>query len=77
VDDARTEFSQQRSRLQAGDEANADTVGLPEISSEAADLLNGGRSFGQWVAIGFAITLPLIIFGLVALLLFLWFASKS
>lgn len=75
VDDARTEFSQQRSRLQATDEANGD-VSLPEAASDVSDLIHGGRSFGQWVQIGFAVTLPLIIFGFVALLLFMWLASK-
>ncbi len=75
VDDARAEFSQQRSRLQASDEASGD-VSLPEAGSGVSDLLQGGRSFSQWMKIGFAITLPLILFGLVALLLFMWMASK-
>jgi small-conductance mechanosensitive channel len=75
VDDARTEFSQQRSRLQASDETDGD-VGLPEVASEGSGLLSGGRSFIQWVQIGFAITLPLIIFGFIALMLFVWQASK-
>jgi chromosome segregation ATPase len=76
VDDARTEFSQQRSRLQAADEANGD-AGLPEAAPDVSDLINGGgRSFGQWVGIGFAVTLPLIIFGFLALLLFMWLTSK-
>jgi chromosome segregation ATPase len=73
VDDARTEFSQQRSRLQASEEADGD-VGLPEIAGGAD--LRGQRSFAQWMQIGFALTLPLIIFGFVALLLFIWMASK-
>ena len=75
VDDARTEFSQQRSRLQASDDTDGD-VGLPDIAAEGSGLLSGGRSFSQWVLIGFAITLPLIIFGFVALMLFLWLAPK-
>jgi len=73
VDDARTEFSQQRSRLQAADEADGD-VGLPEVAPDGE--LKGHRSFAQWAQIGFALTLPLIIFGFVALLLFMWMASK-
>jgi DNA repair exonuclease SbcCD ATPase subunit len=73
VDDARTEFSQQRSRLQAADEADGD-VGLPEVAPDGE--LKGQRSFAQWMQIGFALTLPLIIFGFVALLLFMWMASK-
>jgi chromosome segregation ATPase len=76
VDDARTEFSQQRSRLQAADEAASD-VSLPEAAPDVSDLIRGGRSFGQWVQIGFAVTLPLIAFGFVALVIFLWMAGKA
>ena len=76
VDDARTEFSQQRSRLQASDHADGD-VSLPEAAPDVSDLIDGGgRSFSQWVQIGFAVTLPLILFGVVALVLFMWLASK-
>ena len=74
VDDARTEFSQQRSRLQA-DEGSSD-VGLPEAAPDVADLLNEGSDFGHWVKIGFAFSLPLILFGIVALILFFWMAGK-
>src|SRR6184192_628951 len=73
VDDARTEYSEQRSRLQAGDESAGGMV-LPEVAS--AYELNGGRSFSQWMQIGVALTLPLIVFGLVALALFFWMASR-
>jgi len=76
VDDARTEFSQQRSRLQATDEAQSD-VPLPEAAPDVSDLLHGGRSFGHWLQIGFAFTLPLIAFGLVALVIFFWVAGKA
>jgi chromosome segregation ATPase len=75
VDDARTEFSQQRSRLQATDDSEGD-VSLPEVAPDVSDLLHGGRSFGQWVQIGFAVTLPLMILGIIALLTFLWLASR-
>lgn len=75
VDDARAEFSQQRSRLQAADDTDGDGS-LPEVTGDGADLINGGRSFTQWIQIGFAITLPLILFGFVALALFFWMASK-
>ena len=75
VDDARTEFSQQRSRLQAADESQAD-VPLPEAAPDVSDMLQGGRSFGQWMQIGFAFSLPLIVFGFVALLIFFWMAAK-
>jgi hypothetical protein len=72
VDDARTEFSQQRSRLEAGGESSE--LELPEVTAANAAL--AGRSFAQWVQIGFAITLPLIIFGILALLVFFWMAAK-
>ena len=75
VDDARAEFSQQRSRLQAADENSGD-VGLPEAAPDISELLNGGRSFGQWVQIGFAFSLPLIIFGFLALVIFFWMAGR-
>jgi DNA repair exonuclease SbcCD ATPase subunit len=75
VDDARAEFSQQKSRLQANEEENGD-VALPEVASEGSGNLNGGRSFSQWMQIGFAVTLPLIIFGVVALLIVMWMGSK-
>ncbi len=76
VEDARTEFSQQRSRLQAADD-NSNDVALPEVAPEGVDLLAGGRSFGQWAKIGLAFTLPLMIFGLIAFLLIFWFTSKG
>src|SRR3954464_3757299 len=77
VDDARTDFSQQRSRLQATDEAQADGS-LPEAAPDVSDLLNGGgRSFSQWLQIGLAFTLPLIAFGFIALLIFFWMAGKA
>ena len=76
VDDARTEFSQQRSRLQAADEGQAD-VSLPEAAPDVSELIQGGRSFRQWIQIGFALTLPLIVFGFLALLILIWTAGKS
>ncbi|MEY2480364.1 MAG: hypothetical protein QOI04_1291 [Verrucomicrobiota bacterium] len=74
VDDARTEFSQQRSRLQAtaGDESGE----LPEVTADLG-VAGGGKSFVHWMQIGFAVTLPLIIFGLIALLLFFWMARTG
>src|SRR3989440_7000134 len=48
VEDARTEFSQQRSRLQAFDENSTD-VALPEAAPDATDSLEGGRPFSHWV----------------------------
>lgn len=73
VDDARAEFSQQRSRLQAIATQDAEDVSLPEAAPE---VVRGGgeRSFGQWVLIGFALSLPLITVGLMSLLIFWWMA---
>jgi hypothetical protein len=73
VDDARTEFSQQRSRLEASIESSE--MDLPEVTSGTAGL--GGKSFTEWLQIGFAMTLPLIVFGILALLIFFWMATKS
>jgi DNA repair exonuclease SbcCD ATPase subunit len=75
VDDARTEFSQQRSRLQAGGE-NGGEVSLPEAAPDLSEM-TGGRSLFQWMQIGLALSLPLIIFGFVALFLFFWMASAT
>jgi predicted RNase H-like nuclease (RuvC/YqgF family) len=73
VDDARTEFSQQRSRLEASG-GDSTEINLPEVTTGTAGL--GGKSFVQWVQIGFAVTLPLIVFGILALLVFFWMAQK-
>lgn len=73
VDDARTEFSQQRSRLEAGGGESSD-LELPEVAASGGGL--AGRSFAQWVQIGFAVSLPLIVFGIVALLIFFWMSAK-
>jgi chromosome segregation ATPase len=74
VDDARAEFSQQRSRLQAIATQDAEDVSLPEAAPEIGRG-EGQRSFGQWVLIGFALSLPLIMVGLMSLLIFWWMAK--
>ena len=76
VDDARTEFSQQRSRLEAGNSDQSANLDLPEATSGLAGL-GGGKTFAQWVQVGFALSLPLIIFGVLALLVFFWMAAKG
>jgi hypothetical protein len=76
VDDARTEFSQQRSRLEAGNSDQSADLDLPETSSGLSGI-GGGKTFAQWVGIGFAVTLPLIIFGIIALLVFFWMTAKG
>ena len=74
VDDSRTEYGEQRSRLQAAG-ATPGEVALPDVAPEAYESSNG-RSFVQWLQIGIALTLPLIIFGAVALAIFFWMASR-
>jgi septal ring factor EnvC (AmiA/AmiB activator) len=76
VDDARAEFSQQRSRLtaSAGDETGE--VALPEAAPDVAGI-GGANGFMQWMQIGLALTLPLIVFGFFALVIFLWMASQA
>jgi len=76
VDDARAEFSQQRSRLSATGSDESGEVALPDAAADVA-LGGGANSFVQWLQIGFAVTLPLILFGIVALLIFLWLAARG
>src|SRR5262249_23400549 len=73
VEGARVEYSQQRSRLQVNSESEGDET-LPEIEPVFS---RGGRSFVQWFKIGLAFSLPLIIFGFLALFLFYWMASTG
>jgi len=75
VEGARVEYTQQRSRLQATEESEGGEA-LPEIESDRAGNL-AGRSLMQWFQIGLAFSLPLIIFGFVALFLFLWIAART
>jgi chromosome segregation ATPase len=74
VDDARTEYGEQRSRLQAAGATTGD-ASLPDVAPDVYEN-NSGRSFLQWLEIGVALTLPLIIFGAIALAIFFWMASK-
>ena len=76
VDDARTEYNQQRSRLNATTDAN-EAVPLPETASGLESGMEMTRTFGQWLKIGFAFTLPLIIFGLIALFIFYWMSGPT
>src|ERR1700746_1128412 len=61
VDDARTEYNEHRSRLQAASGGNGDQS-LPDTAPGVYENSNG-RSFSEWLQIGLALTLPLIIFG--------------
>jgi cell division protein FtsB len=77
VDDARTEYNQQRSRLQAATDEH-EAVPLPEATSAGYE--NNGAlaySFAQWLQIGFAFTLPLVVLGLIALFVFFWMSGPA
>ena len=76
VDDARTEFSQQRSRLEAGNNEASSELNLPDAGSGSLEI-GGGKSFAQWAQIGLALTLPLIVFGIIALFVFFWMTAKG
>lgn len=76
VDDARAEFSQQRSRLAAAGADQSGEVSLPEAAPDVSGF-GGARGFGQWVQVGLALSLPLIIFGLLALCALLWMNSNG
>ncbi len=76
VDDARAEFSQQRSRLTASSNDDTAEVALPEAAPDVG-LAGGANTFIQWMQIGLALTLPLIVFGFIALMIFLWLASRA
>ena len=73
VDDARSEYNEHRSRLQA---AGADSeASLPDTAPGVYEN-SAGRSFSEWLQIGLALSLPLIFFGAVAVALFVWIASR-
>ena len=74
VDEARTVYNEQRSRLQAAG-GNEGDASLPDVVTGAYES-GDRRSFSQWFQIGVALTLPLIIFGAVALALFVWMANQ-
>jgi chromosome segregation ATPase len=74
VDDARTEYNEHRSRLQAAGGGNGEQS-LPDTGPGMYEN-NGGRSFSEWLQIGVALTLPLIIFGAMAIAVFAWLASR-
>ena len=77
VDDARTEYSQQRSRLEATTDEH-EKVPLPETASGYESSGTGSEhSFTQWLQIGFAVTLPLILFGVIALIVLLYMNGGS
>jgi chromosome segregation ATPase len=74
VDDARTEYNEHRSRLQAAGGGNGEQS-LPDTASGVYEN-NDGRSFSQWLQIGLALTLPLLLFGLIVIALLFWMNSR-
>ncbi|MFL6569936.1 MAG: hypothetical protein ACJ8LI_12285 [Chthoniobacterales bacterium] len=75
VDDARAEFSQQRSRLSVATGDETADAALPEAAPDMT--AGGGNSFIQWMQIGLAFTLPIILFGLIALMIILWMSGRA
>src|SRR5438046_5417315 len=73
VDDARTEYNDHRSRLQAAG-ANGE-ASLPDSAPGAYEHC-AGRSLSEWLQIGLALSLPLILFAAIAIALFAWLASR-
>ena len=49
-------------------------MALPEAAPEAG-AANGQRPFLQWMLIGFAFSLPLIVFGVIGLVIFFFMAK--
>jgi hypothetical protein len=74
VDDARTEYYEHRSRLQAAGAGNGDAT-LPDTAPAVYEN-SDGRSFSEWLQIGVALTLPLIIFGVVVIAILVWMNSR-
>ena len=74
VDDARTEYNEHRSRLQAAGGGNGD-ASLPDTTPGVYEN-TAGRSFSEWLQIGLALTLPLILFGAIAIALLAWMNSR-
>ena len=73
VEGARVEFVQQRSRLQATNEVS-DNETLAEVEPVFS---SGGRSLLEWMKIGFAFSIPFIVFGSIALYIFFWVAAHN
>src|SRR5260370_21417504 len=75
VDDARTEYNEHRSRLQAAGGGNGEQS-LPDTASAGYENTEG-RSFSEWLQLGLPLSFPLIIFGAIAIVVFAWLASRS
>jgi hypothetical protein len=60
--------------LQAIATQDSEEMTLPEAAPEAG-ATNGQRPFLQWMLIGFAFSLPLILFGVIGLVIFFFVAK--
>lgn len=76
VDDARAEFAQQRTRLNAGAGEDHGEVPFADSTSSLGGF-PGPTSFVHWLQMGLAFTLPLLVFGIIALMVFCWMAAKG
>ena len=74
VDDARTEYNEHRSRLQAAGGGDGQSS-LPDSTAGVYES-NDGRSFAGWLQIGLALSLPLILFGIIAVAVLVWMNSR-
>jgi predicted RNase H-like nuclease (RuvC/YqgF family) len=71
VDDARAEYSKSITKINAG---SADDVIDPHASNEYSEYFAGEEgNFAAWFKRGLAFTLPLILFGLIGIILFIVF----
>jgi len=75
-EDGNDQYAEELTLLASEAIDQATDLELPEAGSGALGM-GGGKSFAHWLQIGFAVTLPLIIFGIVALLVFFWMAAKT
>lgn len=67
VDDARAEYSRSYPRIAAIPENSAGAVGM-ESGQFGVESDDDGKDFIGWLKIGFAFSLPLLVFGLIALI---------
>jgi hypothetical protein len=70
VDDARVEYNKSISKINAGSE---DEVIDPPAATDYSEYLPEESNFSGWFKRGLAFTLPLILFGLIALIVFIVF----
>jgi hypothetical protein len=70
VDDARAEYGKSITKINAGSE---DEVIDPHASNDYSEYLPEESNFAAWFKRGLAFTLPLMIFGLIALIVFIVF----